>query len=809
VRWQAGAFLAGSWMSFVKWKTASFFFVHSDAQGLPPTSPIPEGSLFSENPGILACGIAGRYARLVASDPIRGFSFLSSVQQLKKGCPRPTTEEVAAGVEKAIKALTSKHSDKAEGFLLPPDYIKPGTGVEYVLSRDTTVLQLKRTVRELFSGATYQDWHRYSSIFPSTSACFERPVAKGGSAVEIAHSVRAMEDWKREHGETPTTFETLLPRHEEKKHSHSMEDEHISNADVQFDLRPLELFSRDLYGYLLGSARTQASDVSAVGLAESLKIRVISKGRAALTKVLHPLQKFMWTTLRRHPVFKLIGEPVTEQLIQQALGAGLKEDELYLSGDYSAATDNLAPWVSEAIAEEISEVIGLTPVERALFIKSLIHNVFHVPKKEGKGHDELPQQWGQLMGSIVSFPVLCIANAALCRWAIEVSRQRVTDLRSTSLLINGDDVVFKTTTMGEQLWERITSFAGLETSLGKTYLSRSFAQINSVNFRRLAVPREYQEDGHTRKQWFEATPYVNLGLMLGLKRSGEVVGIDSIADTDVTLGERARALLGSCPDYLRESVMLEFLNHHKSVLDGCKVPWFVPERWGGVGLPSVPKEHELQSTEPGDTPKFGWSMSLLDRRIAARIAESNRRLVTGEHGKIQGKPKFPVGKPPQFVQWRVHKAVMDHIPDVRYGKPSPTQENQWSKLYKATCIAAYYVAAVEGTVSAPEPVDVGQLFLEEDRLTQIHSKDALKTRLRILKQNQKSWSAALHQGNLPPPLSESTVLLNHPDQPYLPATFLELYPREASAMEIPADISNAETQDADLLAELFGVASVD
>jgi len=271
-----------------------------------------------------------------------------------------------------------------------------------------------------------------------------------------------------------------------------------------------------------------------VGLAEALKIRVISKGPPLLYTVLKPLQKFMWETLKENKVFELIGKPVSESTMEELFGTTLDPSKIIISGDYKSSTDNLRRWVSECIARAIANRLRenkyFSPTLEELLIRSLTGHIF-----VDENGIKMPQQEGQLMGSVTSFPILCIANAAMCRWAIEQSdgaRYRVTDRPSTisrgrlcPLRVNGDDCVF----WGDKarvinIWEQITAFGGLETSVGKTYYSSKFAVINSVLYD--YIPGTIPVIDPTCKylftyqlgRWRERR-YVNLGLVFGMKRS--------------------------------------------------------------------------------------------------------------------------------------------------------------------------------------------------------------------------------------------------------------------------------------------------
>lgn len=733
--WLVGAVAAGSWMKYVKWKLASFFFTFTRQMDVPPPPPWG-GDLHFDDASVLACGVAGRFSRLAATGVFR-HSFLASILQVKKGCPRPSVTDLNTAALKTVEALCTDHKEPVSGFLLPWGDIPDGGSVEFYLSRLSVMSQLSRTVHELFDGAVYGDAERYRIIFPSTSSANDSSRSKGGAFASLRKMIGL---WKMD-VLSDTSSQIPSQRSAIRTVPSCVREEHItSTPDVRcdVDLLKLEARHRSLQNACTTYAAAAPSPVKLIMLAESLKSRGITVGSSPLQKSLHPLQKVMWKVLRRCGVFRLIGEPVTARVVQDSLGKRLNDDEYYLSGDYSAATDNLAPWVSSTIANAISDCLKLTVDERSNFLKSLIGNEFVLPDGSRRR-----QRWGQLMGSIVSFPVLCIANAALCRWSCEVEKQRLIPLANLRMLINGDDVVFPTTLRGHKLWERITAFAGLETSLGKTFLSKEFAQINSVNFIHSSLP--VQVDG-VRPIHFTETQYVNLGLLFGLKRSGEKVGLDSVADSELTLGTRCRALIGSCPVNLREQVMSQFLKHHAKVLANCGVPWFVPEHLGGVGLPTVVRDVDyIGSDEPQAERFYRWGPSRLDCQIVRRILEPNFRKVISVDGDyvVRTKPRFPVGRASVEAPWKVYRQVLQKLPvPLVYGHPTEQEERSWQIVFTAYCYDAFLSDASLMT-------EVGERHLK------------------VLNQNRTSWKLAARSPRLPSPMLVKSLSAQKQDTPYL------------------------------------------
>jgi hypothetical protein len=320
--------------------------------------------------------------------------------------------------------------------------------------------------------------------------------------------------------------------------------------------------------------------VSLVPLAEALKVRTISKGPPLTYFVLKPVQKFLHKILRKKRVFDLLGRPhVQPQYLKQVLApAPMVESEsdlLFHSLDYESATDLLDPEVSGCIVDEICASVGMPEDLTTLFHRSLTGHRLSI--REGRDKLEKDQEWGQLMGSITSFIVLCLANAAVVRKSYEISVGHRVRLDSCPMMINGDDGLVRAPPNFSTIWKDIAASAGLKPSIGKVYSHPIYMNINSTSF-------EYDE-GEIRH-----IPYVNMGLVAGLQRSGgKVAAVLEETENDgfsMSLGARHHSLLRSCPYELRERVHQLFLSENRKALEAALVPWYVSESWGGVGLMS-------------------------------------------------------------------------------------------------------------------------------------------------------------------------------------------------------------------------------
>jgi len=253
---------------------------------------------------------------------------------------------------------------------------------------------------------------------------------------------------------------------------------------------------------------------------EPLKVRTVTKGRAQAYNAVHGIQKWMHSSLRQMQVFRLIGETVSEDVIK-GLFRLRQPGELLISGDYSAATDNLKIEVTKTIFEVIlrrlcqdldwsTEALELTTLAR----KVLYEHEIHYPMTSHL--DAVEQGTGQLMGSVLSFPILCMANC-ICCWISLFPERSIFDL---PILVNGDDIAFSCTRARYNIWSDHLAEFGFVKSIGKNYCHKRFMIINSELF-----DSEYLRTGHCH------LPYFNAGLLLGRHKVAKVKSA-SVFDDD-------------------------------------------------------------------------------------------------------------------------------------------------------------------------------------------------------------------------------------------------------------------------------------
>ena len=576
IQWTEWFSSEDGWLKVAKYKIAAFY---QEAQKhlLLDTELPPRPKGVTGHPLHLLGGRAGRFFRRMIrkSNPSR-HSFLSSLLLTKGGMPRPGKQELREALKKTVASLTNPRARDTNPVRVP------GSSLAFRHSTLTLTELKDRTcsrARELFCRERWNSRTFFSkTITPSFSANMVRSRREFGTFGEL-EDLGMLDTQRRQHLR-------LRPK---------ILEEHIG-LDVQpvLELTGLEATRQQFlstYFDALRAAMHEEPIAEGVSLAEALKVRVITKGPPLTQYVLKPMQEWMWRVLKQHPAFRLIGEPVDVSNLAERLKP-LTGDQAWLSGDYSDATNQLHPDLSCAVWDTICEITGVPRALQELGKRVLTDHwiVVSQPKEE---RALMPQQWGQLMGSIISFPILCIVNATVCALAIEHDLSRPVTLDEANMMINGDDCLLAVGPRGYNAWKTYGKMAGLSPSTGKVYYSREFCNINSTTF-------EYLWDDVDYTNMFVRVPVVRLGLCFGLKRS--------VADTekedadlatrllgngvewDSSVGAQHRALMFECPVECRTRVHKKFIARNRKLLDAAAeygMPWYVPECYGGVGLEPV------------------------------------------------------------------------------------------------------------------------------------------------------------------------------------------------------------------------------
>jgi hypothetical protein len=117
---------------------------------------------------------------------------------------------------------------------------------------------------------------------------------------------------------------------------------------------------------------------------------------------------------------------------------------------------------------------------------------------------------GQLMGSTLSFPILCTVNLVAYWAAMEEYFGRQIALHNLPVLINGDDILFRANDDFYRIWLSKITQVGFELSLGKNYVHKTFFTINSMGFLFNRGTESFSEIG-----------YLNVGLLTGQTKLGK------------------------------------------------------------------------------------------------------------------------------------------------------------------------------------------------------------------------------------------------------------------------------------------------
>jgi hypothetical protein len=441
------------------------------------------------------------------------------------------------------------------------------------------------------------------------------------------------------------------------------------------------------------SFSTDENRAHIVALLEPLKVRTISIDSGILRYLASRLQKYLWNTLSKFPVFDLIRGVSVEDTLEFMI-RGLP----FVSGDYKGATDSIFHnstdlWVHqifsrlaipshlskhfEAIKRDFTRVLldysNTYDQEGRMFLKAWCMEKEFLYDFTGKSFwdaysdlvTDFPELYGlrkhlladntvvrqargQLMGNVLSFPILCLINLTGYLVAAErfVNVYKYSDIsdpadqatwnllteffsygkggkrrlmRSPLLLrrlpvrVNGDDILFQGSRRFYQIWSDAIKDVGFQKSVGKNYFSEYFFTVNSQIF----VPRDEGTDMYSPYKftpermnhiwWSGLTPDF-------LRRRTDfrsLVGKDSatIADSRMFLAPVQAEFLKTVPIAQRDTWNRLFLSNNREFIESFdsfgkplskdkkvkghfRVSRSLPIKLGGLGL-ELPEKEEL------------------------------------------------------------------------------------------------------------------------------------------------------------------------------------------------------------------------
>jgi hypothetical protein len=297
-------------------------------------------------------------------------------------------------------------------------------------------------------------------------------------------------------------------------------------------------------------------------ICEALKVRIITKPQSH-SYALKPLQLAMFSALSEFKCFDVchkqdlksgMGHVRTDDTLDLNDYLVRADDEVFLSGDYTSATDDMNIHIYKEICSEIGK--HLPSLAELIQWEADSHQIDFSPSS---GIASIRQETGQLMGSLLSFPILCLVNA------FTICKATNTSLDNVRAQFHGDDVAAVIKPSEYQIWKNCAAEVGLTLSQGKNYVSTKFVSIDSQLW--------YLKDSKLNKSLTGKYSLI----------FGKDAGLDSVIEAQ---------RLGFSVDYIRKN-MKHQLKQTKRSLD-------LSYEVGGLGLHSrreilTPFEHAYHS----------------------------------------------------------------------------------------------------------------------------------------------------------------------------------------------------------------------
>jgi len=597
-----------TWMKVVKYKLAAFA-AYAKGSTVYPKCPFED----HDNPSILLDKDFTSWFKHLPQDTLQQQVYRMSLidtlcRGVKKGTDRSTDDDCLMNCYETFKLFTEPKSK--------PTYL------------DITVQDMEqeiiRSVDEIIGDSNYEPKY---NLCPSFSSCSENSLLNGGHVAIVKNFIPRyprepivsvkygmlkdpfpLDGFNNTDEENPLT-RTRLPSIDEDSFEAIRkigEGEEVQYLEVATN--PDNLGTDLDIDALFETCFIEDNFIKVVGLKEALKVRGITTPAALETYLLKPLQKFLAKCLLKHLCFAVTGAPLTPEHLERVL-VELHDNEVLTSGDYDNATNMMISSYTEVCLNAICNKIGIGHHKirkdgttkynniRRVIVNSLCHNHVELCRrflKDGKRMKQTIyglQQEAQPMGKILSFTVLCIINFSVCRKAIELDRGYKIPIAQFPGLINGDDCCFPISNFDH--WVGCSSMVGLFNSIGKTFTSRGFVEMNSRTFLVNFKPKVEQDRLDISS--FTEIPFVNFGLMKGLVRSE---GGENKKTTPMTQTAEAVTRMGWCHsqlvkgfDALYEELDFLFKFYHNKYLlsEELKyIPYYVPNWLGGLGLDPGP-----------------------------------------------------------------------------------------------------------------------------------------------------------------------------------------------------------------------------
>jgi hypothetical protein len=522
-------------------------------------------------------------------------SFVDSIcRGIKKGADRPGPDACHESCLATVKLFTRQDKPKLEYVHIDLNARTKEEKVK-VINQPFINSQIRRSIDELLYNAPVYE-PIYSHV-PSFSSGTEAPVKDGGQC-RVVKKYLGPKDHplyriKVKHGlfdgitrkpVNPYEGTDTVPLQSEV----SLE-EYYNPTNCKYVEMDVPSYHNDLdIPEIVERCLSERSVIHPIGLSEALKVRGITTPNPLETWLLKPLQKYLANCLLRFKCFAVTGTPLEPKHLFDVFKWSTDVDGSFVSGDYDNATNEMNSCYTREAILYICEKLKLDPRMTRLAERSLVDNYISYEWEDLKGSVNVvegQQTEAQPMGKVLSFVILCIINFAVCRTSLELDRGRKVSMRQFPGLINGDDCCFRIKNF--DTWVGVTSCVGLFNSIGKTFYSSEFVEMNSRTF--------LYERGN-----FFAVPFINFGLVRMVKRSEQCKGKestfspndDSVYDI-VNMGPCNRDLLMGLHS-IYEEIDLLFMSQHAAKLADPRlmgIHKYIPEWLGGLGCDPGPRPY--------------------------------------------------------------------------------------------------------------------------------------------------------------------------------------------------------------------------
>lgn len=461
---------------------------------------------------------------------------------------------------------------------------------EDTLTYDGRVYDLDRECAEAIQSTVFEvvgrtDTVPHSPYCPSQRAGYKAPILKGGILGALLRD-----------GLT-TIAEVLVAI--------------IEHRGSIYEVRGYEVDSASVYKHMLdkwGNVNNdEIADCQVYFIREPLKLRTITAGTPDLYGAQAPMLKHLRDGMKRFKVFQLTRATCTTGVIEERLNQNpLGRDAVrlgsvlwdwFISGDYQQSTNDLAMWATSTAVAAAFQGQAWRVADKALGAQWI-----HVTKE-----NSFAQQRGQLMGSPLSFPFLCMINAGLARLAYEIVHPELRERRENPVsplgldaypfLVNGDDFLARASPEIYEVWQRVIAHVGWKLSPGKSYFLERLAQINSET---REVVRVVENDGRPSEgkpvtyKLTEPIPFVNGGHLQQLKKATSQIDRATYETMSLDWEDRYRKMerlpRGMCrrAREVMEKNLLPLLDElYRERITPFRLNLTNPRDLGGIGLPTV------------------------------------------------------------------------------------------------------------------------------------------------------------------------------------------------------------------------------